>query len=76
MTWQQLGLGIYVTVAVGQLLVLGYDLWLGETGQMMITDYCRAKPWLAYLLLMANCAGLMGLAVHFMSSVKMKVFPD
>lgn len=70
MTWQAIGLTIFCNTSIGTLLVLLYDLWLYETGRTMITDYCRANPWAAYLILMECCAGLMGLAVHLMAPVK------
>ena len=47
MTWQTLGLAIYVTLSVVTIPVLLLDLWLAETGHTMITDYCRAHPWAA-----------------------------
>jgi hypothetical protein len=69
MTWQAIGLSIYVATTLGAVAILGYDYYLYRTGQVMITTYCRANPWAAYLILMALCGGVMGLAVHFMSIV-------
>ena len=75
MTWQTLGLAIYVTVSVVTIPVLLLDLWLAETGHTMMTDYCRAHPWAAYLVLMAVASGLIGLAVHLMAPVQIERRP-
>jgi hypothetical protein len=73
LTWQVLGLTSFVTTAVGILLVLAFDLYLyreyGNEGT--ITDYCRANPWLAWVLLTIIQFGVIGLAVHFMAQVKL-----
>jgi hypothetical protein len=70
MTWQQIGLSAFVLTTAGTVLVLFYDLYLYLAGKEMITTFCRANPWLAWLILWIDGGGLVGLAVHFMAPVK------
>lgn len=70
LTWQQLGLASFVITAGGMLLVLLFDLFLALTGRTMITTYLRANPGYAWLVLAVIQFGMMGLAVHLMSPVK------
>lgn len=69
LTWQQIGLAGFIATTVLIQLVLVYDYWLYRTGRTMITDYARANPWLARLLLAAIAFGNIGLAIHFMRPV-------
>lgn len=69
MTWNKIGLIIFVAIAVGTLLVLLWDWYRDVRGLEMITTYLQANPWAAYLVLMGECAGVMGLAVHLMAPV-------
>ena len=70
LTWQQLGLIAFVFTTAGTVGVLLFDLWLYLTGRTMITEYSRANPWLAWILLTLVQFGVIGLAVHFMAQVK------
>ena len=70
MTWQQLGLASFVLTTFMMLGALAYDLYLGLSGHMLITIYCRANPWAAWVLLSIIEFGVIGLAVHFMAIVK------
>ena len=72
LTWQELGLTSYVVMTVGALFILFFDLWLRWTGREMITDYCRANPWLAWVILALIQFGVIGLAVHFMAVVPLE----
>ena len=45
MTWQDIGLGLYVLMSLIAVPVLAWDWWLGATGRVMITTYCRQNPW-------------------------------
>lgn len=69
LTWQQIGLSAFVFTTATIVVVLFYDLHLRLTGQEMITDYCRANPWLAWAILAFIEFGVLGLAVHFMAQI-------
>lgn len=69
LTWQEIGLASFVFGVLGAVAVLVYDLYLRMTGQVMITDYCRAHPWAAWLILGLLQFLLTGLAIHFMAIV-------
>jgi hypothetical protein len=68
-TWQQIGLALFVLTAVGTIVVLLLDWYWSATGRTTITSFCRANPWLAWLILWTDAGGLFGLAVHFMAVV-------
>ena len=76
MTWQAIGLMDYVAVTALTVFVLLFDLWLDLNGHEKITTYCRAHPWLAYLILLTVAQGQIGLAVHFMSPVNVEWTPS
>lgn len=67
MTWENLGLAWYCAVSLLTPLVLAWDWWLGRTDHTMITVFCRAHPWAAFLLLCLLLSAVAGLAIHFMS---------
>lgn len=70
MSWQNIGLMIYCIVTIGAVLILMGDwLALERQGLPTISDYSRANPWLAYVILVLIASGNAGLAVHFMSNV-------
>ena len=66
-TWQYVGLTLYVLSAVATMAVLAYDLSLDLRGYPTISEYCRANPWAAWVILMAIQGGVAGLAVHLMT---------
>lgn len=69
LTWQQIGLSVFILTTFVILLVLGYDLYLDLTNQKTITEYCRVNPWLAWIILGAIEFGVLGLAIHFMRPI-------
>lgn len=66
-TWQTLGLSLFVSITVGTLLVLLGDAYLYLTYRETLTEFCRNNPWAAWLILMLLQAGVMGVAIHFLS---------
>ena len=72
-TWQNVGLAAFVATTLGIIAILGYDYYLYCTGQVMITTYCRANPWCAWLILTVLQFGILGLAIHFMAPVPIEV---
>ena len=72
MTWQDIGLVLYVLMSVIAIPVLIWDWWLGVSGHTMITTFCRAQPWCDFLILIGIMIGVMGLAVHLMAPVKIR----
>jgi hypothetical protein len=72
MTWQTLGLIDFVTVVAVIIPVLLYDKLLAEEDKTLITDYIRANPWAAFVVLCLIMQGVMGLAVHFMAPVRIE----
>ena len=70
MTWNTLGLVWFCIVSLGTPPVLLYDYYLHDTGQTMITVFCRANPWCAFLILTLLLSGVAGLAMHLMGLVE------
>lgn len=67
MDWQTLGLCAFVFLIFGGVGVLLFDLWLARSGRKTITEFCRAHPWAAWVVLVVIQVCVMGLAVHFMT---------
>lgn len=67
MTIQSLGLVAFVLTTLIITAVLGWDLHRYLTNQVTVTAYCRANPWLAWILLTLIEMGVVGLAIHFMT---------
>jgi len=70
MTWNDLGLIWFCVAALGTPPALLYDWWLHESGHTMITVFCRAHPWAAFLILTLLLSGVAGLAMHLMGPVE------
>ena len=68
LSYQTLGLIVFLIMAGGTQAILAYDLSLELRGFTTISSYTRAHPWLAFVILSALGFGNVGLAVHFMSS--------
>ena len=75
MTWQAIGLILFIAMSIIVNAALAWDLSLWINGQQLITTYCRQHPWAAWLILMGCMVGVMGLAVHLMADVKIKDAP-
>lgn len=68
-SWNLLGLVLFVTTTISMILILIFDAWLDANNFTTISQYCREQPWLAFLILSAIEIGVMGLAIHLMAFV-------
>lgn len=69
LTWQNLGLISFVFTTLSIIAIIVFDFYLFRSGRTMITEFCRANPWCAWLILVVLQIGMIGLAVHFMAPV-------
>ena len=67
LTWQSLGLWLFVAIIATADNLLLLDAWFDLTGRATITMFCRANPWAAAIILIGLQVGWAGLAVHFMA---------